>query len=457
METIVATTETVETAKILTPEELDRYQELKRVVSSGLEAFVKVGQALTEIREKKLYKCEFNTWPNFCGSFRCEAYPEGLSAPRADQLIRATQTAEAIAGDSVTELFGVNESILRALRKFPEDQWKEIYELAVYVSRVTENKLTAPFLEAIAQEVTIAPFEELQRLFASYGGIERHIPRNFTERRFLYRNSSSEPYNFFETVEAAIAWYNVNLAKAEMLDRVDVETKDDAVRGVGAPAGQTLEQIERNSQEIDRIADEVEPDDPGPGIELTPVGSENHHPAGIIAASAKTSTDSQGRDRDERWTPPEYWEPALDLHEKDGFDLDPATCDESLVPARVKYTQQENGLIQEWHAELLWLNPPYSQNEKWTLKLQKEVEAGRVVEAYILEKTDNRTAWYQRLLGMCSAFCLVDHPIKHLNADHSSFFPSTIFYIGPHPNNFARAYKHLGFIGRELTIYDEQF
>jgi hypothetical protein len=69
----------------------------------------------------------------------------------------------------------------------------------------------------------------------------------------------------------------------------------------------------------------------------------------------------QGRETDERYTPPWVFE-GLDLR----FDTDPASPvgGGDHVPAATKYTRDDDGLAHEWTG-LVWLNPPFSGATAW--------------------------------------------------------------------------------------------
>ncbi|MBT9316257.1 DNA N-6-adenine-methyltransferase [Leptothoe spongobia] len=449
--TTLTKNESIETSVVLSPEQIETYLELKQVIQDKLDAFIDVGMALARIRQEKLYKADFGTWPDFCASFKSLRYPEGLSSGRADQLIRAAEASVLIED---IELPPLNEAILRELQKHDKENWKEITSLAKSVSDSTGHKITAPFIAAIAQEIEVAPFSELQEMYAPYGGIQRIFPKNTTERPFMYRTVDHPEKGsdaWFKTMLDAISWHQVNnLPAGAKLPREEAETQDDPVRGAGGPAGQTLEQIDRNSKLIDEINDS----DASSGLES---GVEPNKKANLWTTSANDE-DDPGKERDERWTPEKYWLPALDMHSRAAFDLDPATCDGATVPARCRYTKENNGLLLPWDADLLWANWPYSENREWTDKFITEYERGAIATAFILDKTDNRTYWYQTLIRAADAYCLVDHGIRHLNTDGGAQFGSTIFYYGPDPVAFAKAYQHLGFIGQTLRLAtDEQF
>lgn len=79
------------------------------------------------------------------------------------------------------------------------------------------------------------------------------------------------------------------------------------------------------------------------------------------------SVPVQGRESDERYTPPWVFD-GLALT----FDLDPASPvgGGDCVPARRKLTRKDDGLAQDWHG-LVWLNPPFSEATPWADKFRR--------------------------------------------------------------------------------------
>lgn len=71
----------------LTPSDLARLARLEIVIEDGLTTFVKVGDALLEIRSKRLYRDGFDTFEDYCQT-RWE-----FSRQRASQLIQASEVS----------------------------------------------------------------------------------------------------------------------------------------------------------------------------------------------------------------------------------------------------------------------------------------------------------------------------------------------------------------------------
>lgn len=122
----------------LTTTEIRDFERLEKVVEAGQKTFVDVGLALTEIRDRKLYRQDFKTWEEYCQK------RWGWSQRRSHQLIEAAAVVESLSkesGTAVPLLKSIpNEAVARELAKIPPPQRKQIVEEAA-----KENKpLTAP-------------------------------------------------------------------------------------------------------------------------------------------------------------------------------------------------------------------------------------------------------------------------------------------------------------------------
>lgn len=96
--------------------------------------------------------------------------------------------------------------------------------------------------------------------------------------------------------------------------------------------------------------------------------------------------------RRQEWGTPEWlFRP---LNEVYPFTVDAAaTCDNTKC---VKFwTPKENGLIQSWRQETVWLNPPYSNIQPWVDKAI--AEAGEIC-MLLPSRTD--TQWFHDLLNV---------------------------------------------------------
>lgn len=112
----------------------ERFEELKRIVRSGLQTAFEVGAALLEIRESKLYRQEFDTFEEFCESeFK-------IVRQRAYQLIKAVEVKKSLpaaAADVVT-----NARQAAALASVPEEKRAEVITEVAESGSVTAKRIS---------------------------------------------------------------------------------------------------------------------------------------------------------------------------------------------------------------------------------------------------------------------------------------------------------------------------
>jgi hypothetical protein len=116
--------------------ECKRLTQLEKIIKSGQQTFVEVGEALTEIRDKKLYRSDHKTFTEYCEQVW------GWSASRARQLSIASETAKAL--PMVT-----NERAARALSKVPPPKRKGIVAAIVQ----SGQKVTAQAVAKLAPKL----------------------------------------------------------------------------------------------------------------------------------------------------------------------------------------------------------------------------------------------------------------------------------------------------------------
>ena len=133
-----------------------------------------------------------------------------------------------------------------------------------------------------------------------------------------------------------------------------------------------------------------------------------------------------------------------------GIDLDPASSEiaNRTVQAAKFYTAETDGRLQEW-AGRVWMNPPYAQPliADFCEALATRVEAGSVTAACVLVNNGTETAWFQRLLDVASAVCLIRGRVKFLDPDGNPGAPlqgQAVVYIGDKRGQFAEHFRQFG-------------
>jgi site-specific DNA-methyltransferase (adenine-specific) len=91
------------------------------------------------------------------------------------------------------------------------------------------------------------------------------------------------------------------------------------------------------------------------------------------------------------------WETPKDFYNKLNnefdFTLDPC-CTKQTAKCKKYYTIKDNGLIQDWSNERVFMNPPYGREiGKWIKKAYNESIKGALVVCLIPARTDTRYWW----------------------------------------------------------------
>lgn len=158
-------------------------------------------------------------------------------------------------------------------------------------------------------------------------------------------------------------------------------------------------------------------------------------------------------------TPPKYIAAAREVMGGE-IDLDPASDDltNQIVRAAQFYDKANDGLLQTWRAERLWLNPPYcksgatSNQELWTCKLIAEYEAERVQQAILLVNAVTETRWFQRLYDF--PICFVKGRIRFKSPTGIETGPtvgSAFVYFGCNVQLFISVFARFGVVIQRVS------
>jgi len=132
------------------------------------------------------------------------------------------------------------------------------------------------------------------------------------------------------------------------------------------------------------------------------------------------------------------------------IDLDPCSNSHEVpaVPARVRYTKEENGLALPWKGKT-YLNPPYgSEIPLWVQKLINSYETGAVEEAIALLPGRIDTVWFQPLYAYL--ICHIQGRLQFANSPYHAPFPCVIVYLGTRSDAFIDIFKCKGPILRRI-------
>jgi len=113
-----------------------------------------------------------------------------------------------------------------------------------------------------------------------------------------------------------------------------------------------------------------------------------------------------------------------------GFTLDPASSDDNFKCLK-HYTEKENGLTQSWANEIVFVNPPYSENAKWLEKSYNEAKNNMAcVIVLIPARTDTR--YFHDYIIKANSLTFIKGRLKFGNAKNAAPFPSMIVEFNPY-------------------------
>lgn len=123
------------------------------------------------------------------------------------------------------------------------------------------------------------------------------------------------------------------------------------------------------------------------------------------------------------------WETPWDIFNDLNKELGPFTLDVSAQPGNTKvpqnyFTQEENGLLQDWRQNICWMNPPYSEVGKWIRKAYHESrKPGTTVVCLVAARTDTR--WFHKYCVHGEVWFIKGRLVFE-NAENPAPFPSMI-------------------------------
>ena len=157
---------------------------------------------------------------------------------------------------------------------------------------------------------------------------------------------------------------------------------------------------------------------------------------------------SHNSGENEWYTPPEYIDAARGAMGE--IDCDPASSKlaNRTVRAELYFTADENGLAHEWNGRV-WMNPPYAQPlcQQFCAALVAKYQAKEIEQACVLVNNATETAWFQEMLSVCAAICLVKGRVRFLDVAGNPGAPlqgQAVLYFGRRQATFQKNFEQFG-------------
>lgn len=97
----------------------------------------------------------------------------------------------------------------------------------------------------------------------------------------------------------------------------------------------------------------------------------------------------------DNWETPPYFFKLLD--NEFGFTLDPCSSEENHLCNKY-YTKEENGLLQSWAGEIVFVNPPFSNMKEWVSKCYRESLAKDTIIVMIMPSRTDTKYWHNYVM-----------------------------------------------------------
>lgn len=136
------------------------------------------------------------------------------------------------------------------------------------------------------------------------------------------------------------------------------------------------------------------------------------------------NTEVMFRSKTDQWsTPQDFFDK---LNQEFCFSLDPC-ADETNHKCEKYFTEQDNGLIQDWTNETVFCNPPYGrETQHWVKKCFSEVYFGGCPCAVMLIPARTDTQWFHKYIYKKAEIRFIKGRLKFGNSNNYAPFPSMV-------------------------------
>jgi len=179
---------------------------------------------------------------------------------------------------------------------------------------------------------------------------------------------------------------------------------------------------------------------------------------GIIEAELVREEGNGNGEKNQHYnTPPDLADPLRLLGE---FGLDPCHNDGSILKARVKITEKQDGLSDKWNwadlakGDLVIINPPYNNITPWVDRVI--LEAARGANEVLIVPNRSDADWHHKASESCKLMAVIKGRVNFLKdgvPDKSPQESTILFYWGSAPGRFGAVAKLQGWrVTQDLTV-----
>lgn len=123
------------------------------------------------------------------------------------------------------------------------------------------------------------------------------------------------------------------------------------------------------------------------------------------------------------WSTPQTFFDELD--KEFNFTLDPCATHDN-AKCKKYYTIEDDGLLQDWSKDIVFMNPPYGREIKhWVQKAYEESLKGATVVCLIPARTDT-SYWHEYIFDKADDIRFIKGRLKFGDGKNSAPFPSAV-------------------------------
>lgn len=162
------------TSSSISQKETTRFSECEQIIRNGLNTFIDVGNALTEIRDDKLYRLDYRTFEEYC----VDAW--GMKRNFANKLIVSSSVVKNLESIGMGTIVPKTESVARELASLEPEQQQEVWK------EVTEKHGDSPTAKQVKDVVSPIKTAHVSN---NSGNNEWYTPPEFIASARLVMNS----------------------------------------------------------------------------------------------------------------------------------------------------------------------------------------------------------------------------------------------------------------------------
>lgn len=189
----------------LTKTEQVEFTELEQRIEKGLKTFIEVGNALSSIRERRLYREVHGTFEDYCR----ERW--GFTDRRARMFMAAAETVGNLKTGTIVPTLPTTESQARPLTRLDPEQQREVWQAAV--DTAPNGRITARHVEETVQRVAYENLDDgwgnYDEPAAEYEPRPEQLVRNGRNMAVHYSSATDEwetPQDLFDLLDSEFSF-----------------------------------------------------------------------------------------------------------------------------------------------------------------------------------------------------------------------------------------------------------